>query len=582
MLQYTIPRRTRRLLLVNELKETRRPAEPILRDISDLIAPFRLKLNQADYTNPNRRTSKIYNSVGTKCLKTLQSGLMTAATDPTSDWVTLTMKDQDRAEYGPHRRWLDDVGFMILQMIGDSDCYRNLPVGYGNNAWAGFFALGLEENFAHTRRSQLKTRLYDTGRFWFAEDDQGLPNVFYEECRATVRQLYLQFGPDANYSAVIKVYMEKGDWEQWIDVAHLIEPNDDYQPGSPIGTRKRFADCWFEIGSTGGKTIYESKFLERDQYLYEGGFDAFPILIGKWSGVKGEVYPCEFPGSECISDNKSLQIGEKRIWQFIEKGVNPHWLIPTGLKGEADNIGIPGESSYVDEKEAGKSIRPAHVVDLAALTPMRENMDRVEKRIMDALHYPTFSTFDSIQDKQRTATEILERKSEKLLRLVDMYTNLQIGVLRPLVDYCFALLVRNNMLPPPPPDLAGHDIDYRFNGVLAQAQKMNRATPIQSILQVVSEVGVAQQNSGQQANVFDKFNSDEAINQIATDWGVPGVVIRSNDEVVGIRQQRAQAQAQAQQMQMLEQLTKGAKNLGQAPLSGPDGKDTALGAVVKK
>ncbi len=577
---YTIPKRTRRLHLVSELKETRRPAEPLLRDISDLVAPFRLKLNQADYSNPNRKTSKIYNSLGTKCLKTLQSGLMTCASDPTSEWVTLTTKDAKRAEYGPHRRWLDDVGYLILQMIGDSDCYRNLPVGYGNNAWAGFFAMGMEENFSPTSRSPLSTRLYDTGRFWFAEDDLGTPNVFYEECRATVRQLYMRFGEDANYSAVVKTYAEKGEWEQWVDVAHLIEPNDDYEPGSPVVKRKRFSDCWFEIGSTGGKTTYESKFLERDSYLYEGGFDSFPILIGKWSAVKGEPYPTEFPGSECLSDNKSLQIGEKRIWQYVEKLVNPHWIVPAGLKGEIDGGWVPGDTSYVDEKDAGKSIRPAHLVDGSALIPMRENMQRVEQRIMDALHYPTFATFDSLPDKERTATEILERKSEKLLKLVDMYTNLQIGVLRPLVDYCYSLLQRNNMLPPVPPDLMGHELEYRFNGVLSQAQKMNRAQPIRSMLAVVSELAQAQGAAGVHPDVLDKFNTDQAIDEIGTDWGIPATIIRSDEEVAAIRAQRAQAQAQAQKLQAMESMTQAAKNLGQAPMKSAGGDDTALGALV--
>lgn len=579
---YTLPKRTRKLHLISELKETRRPAEPFLRDISDLIAPFRYKQNQADYQNPNRKTSKIYNSLGTKCLKVFQSGLMTCASDPTTAWLELTTKDPDRAKYGPHRDWLDEVGYRILQMIGDSDCYRNLPVGYGNLAWAGFFAMGLEENFSPTSRSMLSTRLYDTGRFWFAEDDLGSPNVFYEECRATVRQLYMRFGEDAPYSQVVKTYAEKGEWERWIDVCHLIEPNDDYEPGSPMGTRKRFSDCWFELGNASGNTTYENKFLDQDRYLYEGGFDLFPILIGKWTSVKGEVYPTEFPGSECISDNKSLQIGEKRIWQFIEKGVNPHWIVPAGLKGEIDGGFVPGDSSYVDEKDAGKSIRPAHIVDLAALTPMRENMDRVERRIMDSLHYPTFSMFDSIEDKERTATEIMERKAEKLLKLVDMYTNLQIGVLRPMVDYCFQLLVRNNLLPPVPPDLQGHALDYRFNGVLSQAQKMNRAQPINSLLNVVQTLAVAQGQAGVRPDVLDKFNTDNAIDEIATDWGVPSTIIRSDEDVAAIRNQRAIQQAQAAKLAALEQASQTAKNLGQAPLSGPDGEDNALGALVKK
>lgn len=574
-----VPRKSRRRYAIGAMKQLRLPNESLWDEIGSLAFPFRLRLNQTDQNNSSRKNTSIFNSTATKALRVLQSGLMTAATDPTSQWLSLTLDDAERAEYGPHREWLDFVGNLILQDLGDSNTYLNLPPGYGNSACFGMSALGVEESYG---RSLINTRLYNTGRYWIEQDDYGTTNQFYEECRSTVRQIYIKnerdWGGRATFSPFLRRMADDGKWDDWIDLAHLIEPNEDFKPGNPLVAHKRYSDCWWELGTSSTSKSYNAG-LDREDYLYESGHDLFPVLCGKWSSIEGDVYPVEFPGSECLGDNKSLQIGEKRLWQLVERGVHPHWLVPTGLQGAIDENFTPGKSSYVDEREAGKSVRPSHVIDPGWITPMREQIQDVQGRILEAYHYPTFSMFDALPDKtQRTATEVVERKAEKLLKLVDMYTNLQIGQLRPIIDWEFYLHQKRGMLPPAPPDLQGHDIKYRFNGVLAQAQKMNRAQPIQAMLNLISAVGVAQQQSGQAANVFDKFNADQAIDEVGTDWGVPATVIRSDEEVAQIRQQRQAAAAQQQQMQALEMASKTAKNLAQSPLD----EQNALSAIVGK
>jgi len=573
---FDIPKKTRQRYLVNAMKEIRRPQEPMWQEISSLALPFRLRLNITDQ-NQARMATNIYNSTASRALKVLQSGLMTAATDPTSDWVSLSLKDKDRAEYGPHRRWLDEVGTLILQTIEDSNCYENLPVAYGNMAAFGIFALGLEEGF---KRSALKTTLYATGRYWFARDDEGVVNTFYEECRATVRQLYIRFGERANFSEQIRKMARDGKWEDWVDVAHLIEPNEDYQPGSPLGTRKRYSDCWWETGQTSASASgYDQK--NDDAYIVESGFDLFPVVVCSWSSVEGDVYPTEYPGSESLGDNKGLQIYEKRLGQLVEKGAHPHWIADSALKGELDGGFVPGKTSYVDEKVAGKSIRPAHVVDPGWVVPVREQIQDVSTRILETFHYPTFSTFDAPiagTDRQMTATEVLERKAEKLLKLVDMYSNLKGRGLKPLVAFTYEMLLRQNhpVFQQIPPDLRGQRVEFIFNGVLAQAQKMNRVSPIQMAIGVAAQIATAQQVTGERPEIFDKFNADQAIDEIATDLKIPATVIRSDEEVAAIRQQRAAAIAQQQQMANIQAATQAAKNLGQAPVN----KESALGALL--
>jgi hypothetical protein len=199
--------------------------------------------------------------------------------------------------------------------------------------------------------------------------------------------------------------------------------------------------------------------------------------------------------------------------------------------------------------------------------------------VKEAFHYSTFATFDSIQDRpNRTATEIIERKAEKLLRLVKMYTNLQRGVLRPMLSRIDRICERQGLMPPPPPELAGHMKDYSFNGVLAQAQRMNRVQPNQTMMRFVAEMAAA---NPQDPSAWDKIDRDQGYDVIATDMGCDPSIIRSDEVVAQIRDQRAQAQAAQQKLAAIEQASAAAKNLGQAKM-GTDGDETALGALTGK
>jgi len=576
-MRYSLPKKERRRLTVNQLKQFRLPHEPVYQDIADLALPFRIRLALTDYNRTDNRNTRIYNNTATRALKVFQSGLMTAATDPTSDWFTATIKDQDRADFGPHRVWLDALTDLILSEIADSNIYQRLPVGYGNEAAFGMFALGIEESFG---RSAIHSRLYPHGSYWVGNDQYGDVCVFYREYRATVRQLYEFGGPDAVYSRHVQNLMDAGDWEEWVDVAHLIEPNEEYEYGNPHFKRKRYASCWYELGVSSKSVGYESTGSEN--YVKEEGFDDFPVLVGCWEKTESEVYPTDYPGSECLGDNTSLQIGEKRMWQMTEKMANPHMIAPASMRGLMDPGTLPGRWSWVDERNEGKSVRPLQTVDPAGLTALREQINDVKQRIFESFHYPTFKTFDSLPDKQRTATEILERKSEKLLKLVDMATNNQVGVLRPLIFSVYNILDRRGdverHIGPPPEGLQGHKLDLRFNGVLAQAQKMNRVQPVQFTANWIAEIARMQGAAGAYPDVMDKFKMDEAAEFVALEMNCPASVIRSDEEAAMVRMQRMQAQQAAQAAQAMPTIGKTAKDLSQADLEG----DNALSRLVGK
>jgi hypothetical protein len=137
-------------------------------------------------------------------------------------------------------------------------------------------------------------------------------------------------------------------------------------------------------------------------------------------------------------------------------------------------------------------------------------------------------------------------------------------LLSPKIDMTFQMMVDAGILPPPPPELEGADLNVEFVSTLAQAQKM---VGIGSLDRYLVTVGNLAAGSGD-ASVWDKVNKDEAVDRYADMLGIDPSVTVGDDQVQEIRQQRAQAQAMQQRAAAIPAAAAAAKDLAQADTSG--------------
>jgi hypothetical protein len=156
-----------------------------------------------------------------------------------------------------------------------------------------------------------------------------------------------------------------------------------------------------------------------------------------------------------------------------------------------------------------------------------------------------FLAFDNLT-KQMNNPEVMERINEKMTMLgpaVGRYTS---EVLNPIVIRTIGILYRRGKLPQAPDELLqdpNYEID--FVGQLAQAQ---RRSELNTLVTGITMVGQMAQFD---PSVLDKIDPDRTVDEV---WGITGApvqVLRPDDEVKAIRENRAQAAAQAQQMQMV-------------------------------
>jgi hypothetical protein len=230
---------------------------------------------------------------------------------------------------------------------------------------------------------------------------------------------------------------------------------------------------------------------------------------------------------------------------------------------------LPGGISFVDTAGTG-GIKTAFDVNLD-LNHLLQDIQDVRERIKGSFYADLFLMLANQTDARMTATEVAERHEEKLLMLGPVLERLHNELLDPLINMTFSRMVEAGVLPPPPKELQGHDLNVEFVSMLAQAQ---RAVGTNSIDRYVNSLGAVAQFK---PDVLDKFNSDEWADAYADMLGVDPQLVVPGDQVALIRKQRSdQAQQQAQTDQALQK-SQAVKNLATAPTGG----QTALTDVTK-
>jgi len=565
-------KRTRINRQVANYKLVRTTYEGHWRTIADYLSPYRLRMNLSDWNKGDRRNLNIYDSTATQDLRTLAAGMMAYITSPASQWVRFTTDDPDLAEFGPVKDWMGWAEERLSQEFVRSSLYSVLPGFYEDMAAFGTAVMYLETDSKQT----IYARQPLTGSYWLGVDNRNVANGYYEELRPTVRQLYQEFwanGTDGdNISAHVKSLAEAGDWETWVDVGHIVYPNESYDKSRLSSKYKKFSSCYYELGMSGAsdKSGYATN-PEGDVFLRESGYDRFPVLCGRWKAIHGEVYGVDCPGMLAIGDIKGLQKGEQRSFQAIDKKVAPHWLAPAELEGKG-NGWLPNETTYVSSVEGLKQLRPAHSPDLS-IAELEGKQKQIRGRIHEALHATLFKMLQYLDDRTRTATEIEARKEEKLVQLSPMIEQLETSVFIPLVDTYFdAMWAQGDFADYPPPEelrRAG-SFDVEFLGILSQARKKMQVAPIERVLTF------AAQASQFAPDILDNINTDEAIEHYADRLAIPSQIMRSPEEREAIRQARAKQIQQQQAAERIPAMAKTAKDLSETSMEG----DTALSRVA--
>lgn len=495
------------------------------REISDYVLPRSGRFFEQDRNRGEKKHNNIYDSTGTRALRVLAAGMMSGMTSPARPWFRLAIADSDLMEYDPVKLWLNDNAKIMREIFARSNTYRALHMIYEELGTFGTAASFMRPDFSDVLRHYTMT----AGEYAISSSARGEIDTMYREVPMTVAQVVQEFGLE-NVSKSVKDQYERNNLDQWITVMHAIEPRKDNErdTGKRDAKNMPFKSCYFELAGNG------------DEMLSESGYNYFPVLVPRWSVSGGDIYG-NSPAMEALGDIRQLQHEQLRKAQGIDFQTKPPLQMPVTMKGN-EHDSLPGGIAWYDPSSPNGGVKTQFEVNLN-LQHLLADIQDVRERINGTFYADLFMMMANDTRSGITATEVAERHEEKLLMLGPVLERLHNEMLSPMIENTFQMMVEAGIVPTPPKELQGMDLNIEFVSTLAQAQ---RAIGVGSIDRLLGTVG----NMAQlKPEVLDKLNADQIVDTYADMLGVDPNLIIGDENVAIVRQQRADQQQKAQAAQ---------------------------------
>ena len=512
----------------DRLKTGRQNWETHWQEVADYMQPRKADVTRTR-SKGDKRTELVFDSSPIQAVELLAASLHGMLTNPSTPWFSLRYKDQGLDMDDEAKLWLEGVTETMYTAFNRSNFQQEIFELYHDLITFGTAAMFIEED----QNDLLKFSTRHINEIYITENDKGRIDTVYRKFKITLRAAAQQFGTFLSEEAKTKV--EKDPFDE-IDILHAVYPRQDFNP-----TKKDKENMEFE-------SVYVE--YKNGNELSVGGFVEFPFVVPRYLKASHEIYG-RSPAMTALPDVKMLNEMSKTTIKAAQKQVDPPLLVPDdGFLLPVRTV--PGGLNFYRSGTRDR-IEP---LNIGANNPLGLNMEEQRRTAIRNVFYVDQLMLQ--QGPQMTATEVIQRNEEKMRLLGPVLGRLQSELLKPMIDRCFAILLRNNQFAQAPDFLSGQDIEIEYVSPLAKAQK---GTELSSITRAIEILG----SLANVAPVFDYINFDALVKHVADLVGVPQKVLKLQSQVNAEREQAAQQQEQMAQMQQLQQVAKAGGDI--APLA---------------
>lgn len=517
------------------MKQQRLPWEAHWRDIATFEQPMRGRWLCTDPGKGDQFNTKLLNGKAVECIDILANGMASGLTSPSRPWFKLTTKDPDLINYQPVKVWLGEVEDRMRALFQSTNFYTATQSGYRELALYGIEAAIMAQHW----REVAVVHPMTAGEFWIGLGDALSPDSLYRRVPMTVGQAVQKF--QGSVSAKVRALYDAAKYDEWVPIYHAIEPNPERIPGKLDKTNMVFRSIYWEEGQQeSGKEV-----------LAFEGFEQQPFWAPRWDASGSTPVYCRGPASAVLGTAKQLEIKELRLQQAIDYTNRPPLVGPPQLAQAESNLN-PGGRTYLAQNDIAE-FKPIWTINPAAIPAISNDIARLEKKVERFLYTDLFMAITNMEGIQpRNDTEIGQRVEEKMTQLGPVVERVEKEKLRVAIDIAFAIILKNKMVPPPPPEIHGQELNIEFVSVLAQAQRAVGLGAIERVAGYALNLMRADPAAG------DKFNFDKSIDEYNNLAGGPPDIINSDDDVQAIRGQRAKQQQMAQAAAMAKPAADGA------------------------
>ena len=504
----------------DKMKGNRATWETHWQEVAELVLPRRADF-QTRTSKGNKRTEQIYDGTAPWSCEQLAAGLQSFLTSPEQPWFALTLTDKKLLENKDVRDWLLETQRAMYDVFNSPEMNFNPQAHelYLDTAAFGTSVMFVDEDVGKGIRFST-LHLADC---FIMENHQGKIDVLYRKVRMSFRQIIQRWGIES-LSTQMRRQAEQ-DQDKEVDLIHCVMPRSDYGFKKKDKKSKAYGSYYVHIDTR--------------HVVYESGYDEFPFLVPRWSKLVGETYG-RSPAMTVLPDIKMLNEMSKTVIKAAQKAVDPPLMVPDdGFMNPVRTV--PGGLNYY---RSGTQDRIEPLKSQGSFTVGLDMMEQRRQHISKAFYVDMLLT--PTQQKthmEQTATEVLQRREEKMRLMSPMMGRMQSEFLGPLIKRVYALLERSKRLPEGPPGLETGVLEIEYVSPIARAQKAIESESLIRTLEVMSPF--IQADPALMTNV----DGDKAFRWVAKLFAVPSNIMKEQGEV---DQQRQAQQQQVEAQQMIE------------------------------
>jgi hypothetical protein len=542
---------TQRWLKTFERLKTSRVSthDQIWQEIADYVSPRKAGITSKRYMPDSNKEAQIYDATATDSVQRAVAAYTSWTTPASQPWIALKpnlkLKTSDAV-----KGWLAECSQILNQEVNSRSNFQLERLESVADLW-NFGTTAIFSEMGEGNR--LRFEKIKIGTYVFELDPFGKVYRFIREFELTAEQAQQKFG-DENLPKVIKDCLigENANKSKSFEFIHIVEPRDPSRVGSNeynIKTKKKYLSAYVEKSSA--------------KIVQEGGYDGFPYTVGRYLsydsllGNSGWGYG---PGFAILPEARQLNFIQQMMDVFAEKQVFPPMAVPDTFEGSLKTAARA--INYYPQGMGPEAIAQIPVTGewSVALERVRMRQDMI-KRLCSLDMFQMFAQID----REMTAYEVAQRAGEKLDTVGPIYHRDVRETIEPQLRRAFDLCAENGLLPLPPQEayeLVGRgfvqvsDPEIQLTSRLAMAIDSWNARGADEVMQTAVSLAAVD------PTIMDNINTSFYIREKSRLVGAPEGLLRPQEEIDAIQQQRAQAQQAQQAAMMAKEMSGAVKDIG--------------------
>jgi hypothetical protein len=542
---------TQRWLKTFERLKTSRVSthDQIWQEIADYVSPRKAGITSKRYMPDSNKEAQIYDATATDSVQRAVAAYTSWTTPASQPWIALKpnlkLKTSDAV-----KGWLAECSQILNQEVNSRSNFQLERLESVADLW-NFGTTAIFSEMGEGNR--LRFEKIKIGTYVFELDPFGKVYRFIREFELTAEQAQQKFG-DENLPKVIKDCLigENANKSKSFEFIHIVEPRDPSRVGSNeynIKTKKKYLSAYVEKSSA--------------KIVQEGGYDGFPYTVGRYLsydsllGNSGWGYG---PGFAILPEARQLNFIQQMMDVFAEKQVFPPMAVPDTFEGSLKTAARA--INYYPQGMGPEAIAQIPVTGewSVALERVRMRQDMI-KRLCSLDMFQMFAQID----REMTAYEVAQRAGEKLDTVGPIYHRDVRETIEPQLRRAFDLCAENGLLPLPPQEayeLVGRgfvqvsDPEIQLTSRLAMAIDSWNARGADEVMQTAVSLATID------PTIMDNINTGFYIREKSRLVGAPEGLLRPQEEIDAIQQQRAQAQQAQQAAMMAKEMSGAVKDIG--------------------